>query len=1601
MDSNKRYDRLKYRDMRENPRKQFIDGGYLTRRKMTAAKITPQPSLHQNTPAPEGTVSQHENSLRRFKLKVNKLSLPQLPKPYIKRGLNIFSNRRLRAATTVLIVLMMSVMVLFSNVAQAAVSLRATGTKSVNSEITPRVSLANNNGGGSGSLDLDMPSGTVEGDVIIAGLAIKGGGNTSITTVPSGWSLLDQKRDTGSGTTHITQVVYYKVATAGESGPYQWQFTSNKASGVIISITNVDSNNPIDTSLGQVNASSATVTAPSITTANANEQLVGIFGTSTGTNQALLFTGSTMDTFSAQSMSTGGGAGSRTGSGLGSSLQAAAGSTGTKTATADTAAVNIGHLIAIKPSPANSLSLPKPTGTVQNDVMIAAITIRGGSGVTITAPNGWTSIQNTNTAGNEIKTQSWYKVASGSEGSSYTWTWTGARAASGVVASYSGVDPNTPIDTSGSQANSSATTHTAPSITPTNGSNYLVVIYGISNSYPISSTSPLTDRGYSASSGSSNLTATRIADEQLRHTGATGSRIVTTTLGAASVGQQVALLPHLSTLTQASHRWFGQDERVAGINWINHPSAVENQWTSVTYGNGLFVATSVSGTGNRVMTSPDGITWTARTSAADNVWRAVTYGNGLFVATSDNTTGTINNRVMTSPDGITWTARTAAMNSSFKSIVYGNGQFVALAEPGGASAVMTSPDGINWTPQSNPAIGNSWRSVTYGNGMFVAVDNSDSNGAAGSVMTSPDGINWTARTAAADNAWLSVTFGNGTFVATSSTSAGTINNRVMTSPDGITWTARTAAANNSWASVSYGNGMFVAVSNTGTGNRVMTSPDGITWTARTSAADNSWGSVAFGGGKFVAISFDGSGNRVMTSDAEIIPTASTWTSRTSAEDSSWKSVAYGNDLFVAVGSGGVMTSPDGFAWTLRTAPTAGSFWYSVTYGNGLFVAVSLCCTNSVMTSPDGITWTLRTAPAANNWYSVTYGNGLFVAISGDGTNRVMTSTDGITWTPRTAAAANNWIAVTYGNGLFVAVSSDGTNRVMTSPDGITWTARTAASANTWNDVTYGNGLFVATSTSGTGDRVMTSPDGITWTSRTSATDNNWSSVIYGNGLFVAVSETGTGDRTMTAPAVDASAGTTLGSQDAVLTNTTSDSVRLRMNAGVAYKNLVAGDQKFALQYATRSGSVCSGGDTFYNVGTASWSARTAAVDNNWTSVTYGNGIFVAVTYNGTGNRVMTSYDGITWTSRSTTGLDKAWYSVTYGNGLFVAVGLGTAQTGIMTSPDGINWTGRTEPGATSKTWYSVTYGNGIFVAVADGGTNNGIMTSSDGVSWTLGSSSAASTLSWKSVTYGNGLFVAVTSSSASNQVMTSSDGINWTRQNTPLDLSWNSIAYGNGLFVAVASNGTNGFMTSPDGINWTARSSSADNSATAVGYSGKLFVTISGSTVRTSPDGITWTSIASVANNVWSSIAYGNGVFVAVASSGNITDKVMSMSPPISWGGQLSNNYGAATSNGSDPTQGGSTIRKQNYVTNNYFSSNIDTAIGEYAMWDFDLDLSGGTYESSYCFRIVNANGSLLNTYSTYPEITKCTAPSLDRRLRHGAAFCGNVKRFYWTRATS
>lgn len=307
----------------------------------------------------------------------------------------------------------------------------------------------------------------------------------------------------------------------------------------------------------------------------------------------------------------------------------------------------------------------------------------------------------------------------------------------------------------------------------------------------------------------------------------------------------------------------------------------------------LFVAIARAGTGDRAMTSPNGTAWTLQTTPSPDLdWNSVIYGNGVWVATAVTGTG---NRIMYSTNGgVTWTyADTTGFDNEWRSVTWGHdgtkGIFVAVASTGTADRVCTSPDGINWTVQDTTGKDNDWRSVTYGEGLFVAVGNS---GTGNRVMTSPDGVNWTLRTSAADLNWRSVTHGEGVFVATASSGTG---NRVMTSPDGITWTSRTTPSpDRGWFTVTYGAGRFVAVAMSGTNDRAMYSSDGgVTWTnGVTPSPDLNWQGVTYSKGLFVAVAVTGTNNRAMTSSDG----GATWTLQTTpSPDKDWEFVADGID----------------------------------------------------------------------------------------------------------------------------------------------------------------------------------------------------------------------------------------------------------------------------------------------------------------------------------------------------------------------------------------------------------------------------------------------------------------------------------------------------------------------------------------------------------------------------------------------------------------------------------------------------------------------------------------------------------------------------------
>lgn len=198
-------------------------------------------------------------------------------------------------------------------------------------------------------------------------------------------------------------------------------------------------------------------------------------------------------------------------------------------------------------------------------------------------------------------------------------------------------------------------------------------------------------------------------------------------------------------------------------------------------------------------------------------------------------------------------------------------------------------------------------------------------------------------------------------------------------------------------------------------------------------------------------------------------------------------------------------NPNGAGLVSDENLTAADF-RSIAYGNGVWVAVAspAAGSTSVYTSPNGIAWTRRSATAANNWNAVGYGNGWFVAVASSGAARVMRSQDGVTWSAASAAEANAWNGLaTDGAGTWIAVASTGTNRAMVSTDnGATWSASSIGSRS-WTGVAYGNGVWVAVAS---GHLKRSTDTGASWGGETAAGAGLALSrrASYGNGYFVAV-----------------------------------------------------------------------------------------------------------------------------------------------------------------------------------------------------------------------------------------------------------------------------------------------------------------------------------------------------------------------------------------------------------------------------------------------------------------------------------------------------------------
>ncbi len=195
----------------------------------------------------------------------------------------------------------------------------------------------------------------------------------------------------------------------------------------------------------------------------------------------------------------------------------------------------------------SSVTLATPAGTVAGDVEIAQISIASNAAVS-SVPAGWTTVRSdmTGSTVNDLRQAIYYHVAGAAEPVVNSWGLSQATYANGGLSAWTGVDPNSPVESSAGQVNAAASTSwTAPSLSFTNAELNLAFFGGrlTGGATPLSVPANYTE-GYDTQTGWTSVGLdSKVMGAQ---PGSTGTQTVTGP-SAAWIGQQVLMRPIYDT----------------------------------------------------------------------------------------------------------------------------------------------------------------------------------------------------------------------------------------------------------------------------------------------------------------------------------------------------------------------------------------------------------------------------------------------------------------------------------------------------------------------------------------------------------------------------------------------------------------------------------------------------------------------------------------------------------------------------------------------------------------------------------------------------------------------------------------------------------------------------------------------------------------------------------------------------------------------------------------------------------------------------------------------------------------------------------------------
>jgi outer membrane protein assembly factor BamB len=385
--------------------------------------------------------------------------------------------------------------------AEAAIAFRAAAQAGVSTIAAPTFQAAGTGVNGAAAITAAWPAHLtndiglliIETDNQAVTLGANAADWTQVTNSPKGTGTPGAGSGLGAPSAAATRLtVFWSRATSSTMGSVGVNDSGNHQRAQILTFRGVvASGNPWDVTAGDVDATQVTaVSIPGATTTVANTLVVAIVANAWDATAAQTSGWANANLATLTERADGNAAaGNGGGFGVATGVMAAAGAYAATTATLANVSVQGRMSIALRPS--MTLTINTPTGTVQNDVMVASIAFRPLSGqfssdITVTDPLGWTRLDFFTNTANYNALAIYYRVAGASEPASYAWEFAcnascTLNSAAGGIVSFSGVDTTNPIDQNAGAATPATLSPLTPSVTTTVADAMLVTTHAIDN----------------------------------------------------------------------------------------------------------------------------------------------------------------------------------------------------------------------------------------------------------------------------------------------------------------------------------------------------------------------------------------------------------------------------------------------------------------------------------------------------------------------------------------------------------------------------------------------------------------------------------------------------------------------------------------------------------------------------------------------------------------------------------------------------------------------------------------------------------------------------------------------------------------------------------------------------------------------------------------------------------------------------------------------------------------------------------------------------------------------------------------------------------------